>query len=316
LDERARTETYTDGAQVRAGGCRPDLSIVMATRNRASQLAKTLESFREIRTARTWELLVVDNASTDSTPAVVAATRASAPCIPLRIDTAGLCRAQNAALAYARAPIVAFTDDDCYPQHDFVDRVLDAFIDPRVAFVGGRVLLHDPTDLPITIQTRETPMDLPPGTPIDAGFIHGANLAFRRDALEQLGGFDERLGPGASCRSCGDWDIMCRALAAGYAGRYDPGPTVRHHHGRRTLAQVRALERRYAFGRGAIYMKAFLAGGAYAGNLRWLRRDIRETIRAPRRDLRNVRARGRELMGAIRFLIARSFERSFGRSSG
>lgn len=298
------------GHAVTPEGAAPDLSIVIATRNRASQLAKTLESFREIRTARTWELIVVDNASRDDTPGVMERDWIAAAFTRLRLDAAGLCRAQNTAIRHTRASIIAFTDDDCYPQHDFVDRLLDAFIDPRVAFVGGRVLLHDPTDLPITIQTRETPMDLPPGTPIDAGFIHGANLAFRKDALERLGGFDERLGPGASCRSCGDWDIMCRALAAGYAGRYDPGPTVRHHHGRRTLAQVRALERRYAFGRGAIYMKAFLAGGAYAGNLRWLRRDVRETIRAPRRDLRNVRARGRELMGAIRFLIARSFERS------
>jgi GT2 family glycosyltransferase len=301
---------HPTGHGVAPEGAAPDLSIVIATRNRASQLAKTLESFREIRTARQWELIVVDNASRDDTPGVMERDWIAAPFTRLRIDAAGLCRAQNTAIRHARASIIAFTDDDCYPQHDFVDRLLDAFIDPRVAFVGGRVLLHDPTDLPITIQTRETSMELPPGTPIDAGFIHGANLAFRKDALEQLGGFDERLGPGASCGSCGDWDIMCRALAAGYAGRYDPGPTVRHHHGRRTLAQVRALERRYAFGRGAIYMKAFLTGGAYAGNLRWLRRDVRETIRAPRRDLRNVRARGRELMGAIRFLIAQSFERS------
>jgi len=204
-------------------GAAPDLSIVIATRNRASQLAKTLESFREIRTTRTWELLVVDNASTDSTPAVVAATCASTPCIPLRIDTAGLCRAQNAALAYARAPIVAFTDDDCYPQHDFVDRMLDAFIDPRVAFVGGRVLLHDPTDLSITIQTRETPMDLPPGTPIDAGFIHGANLAFRKDALEQLGASTSALGPVHPADPAATWTSCAARSRPDTRGARTPG---------------------------------------------------------------------------------------------
>ncbi|MFM7261875.1 MAG: hypothetical protein ACKO3W_14875, partial [bacterium] len=57
--------------------------------------------------------------------------------------------------------------------------------------------------------------------------------------------------------------------------------------------------------RGAVYMKALLAGGPHRANLCWLQRSIRETIRAPRRDLSNVRARGRELMGAIRFLFAR-----------
>jgi glycosyltransferase involved in cell wall biosynthesis len=279
----------------------------MATRNRSAQVAKAIESFGAIRSQHPWELIVVDNASTDGTPGAIAGATGALPLRSIRVSEPGLTRAQNVGLRITRASIVAFIDDDCYPAPDYIDGILEAFEDPRIAFVGGKILLHDPLDLPITIQTGETPIDFHPRMPIEPGLLHGANLAFRKAVLEELGGFDERLGPGAPCRSGGDWEIMLRALAEGFAGRYDPRPTVRHHHGRRLIAEQRSLERRYDFGRGAVYMKLLLAGGVHRANLCWLRQSIRETIRAPRRDLRNVRARGRELMGAMRFLLAGGF---------
>jgi glycosyltransferase involved in cell wall biosynthesis len=302
-DENARMEQSASPRAVDT----PRVSVVMATRNRAPQVALAIESFRAIRTGHAWELIVVDNASTDGTWEVIESARREQALQSLRLPEPGLCRAQNAGARLARAAIIAFIDDDCYPENDYIDRLVEAFDDPQVSFIGGRVLLHDPQDLPITIQTRETPIELRPGTPLEPGLMHGANLAFRTDVFHRVGGYDERLGPGSPCRSGGDWELMLRTLAEGFAGRYDPRPTVRHHHGRRRLDEQRSLERRYDFGRGAVYMKTLLAGGAHRANLCWLRRSIRETIRAPRRDLRNVRARGRELMGACRFLLASGF---------
>ncbi len=279
-----------------------DLSIIIGTRNRAEALALVLDAFTRIQTRYNWELIVVDNGSTDATRDVLARATSTLPLVALMQPKPGLSRAHNAARGVARAPILAFIDDDCYPQPDFIDQVIEVFRSPSTAFMGGRVLLHDPTDLPITIQTRATPLDLPAGSTLAPGILHGANLAFRAEAFDALGGFDELLGPGGLCRSGGDWDLVLRALAAGYHGCYDPGPTVAHHHRRKHIAEQRDLERRYDYGRGAVYLKALRGTTPHRQALRWARQSWIETIRAPRRDLRAVRARLRECAGAWRYL--------------
>lgn len=296
--------TVTPHATRSATGDRPCVSVVIGTRNRADALALVLASFATIETTRRWELIVVDNGSTDHTPDVIARAQSSLPLVALHEATPGLSRAHNAARRTARASILAFVDDDCYPQPNYIDDVAHAFENPAIAFVGGRVLLHDPTDLPITIQTRATPLEFAAGSTLAPGTLHGANLAFRADAFDTLHGFDERLGPGARCRSGADWDLVLRALAAGMAGRYDPVPTVAHHHRRKHLDEQRTLERRYDFGRGAVYLKALFGNPAHRQALRWARQSWIETLRAPRRDLRAVRARLREFAGACSYLSA------------
>jgi hypothetical protein len=69
--------------------------------------------------------------------------------------------------------------------------------DPRLGFVGGRILLYDPSDRRITIQESLEPQSFLPGSFIHPGAIHGANLAFRRAALTEVGGYDPWFGPGA-----------------------------------------------------------------------------------------------------------------------
>jgi glycosyltransferase involved in cell wall biosynthesis len=132
-----------------------DLSLVICTRNRAPQLARTLERVARIRSRLSWELIIADNGSTDRTNAVVqeyAAARERAVrmiCIPGR----GVSYARNAGWQSAKSDIVAYIDDDCYPAEDYVDAVFDCFSnDSRLGFVGGRILLHDPSDRRITIQ--------------------------------------------------------------------------------------------------------------------------------------------------------------------
>ena len=77
-------------------------------------------------------------------------------------------------------------------------------------------------------------------------------MAFRRCVLEQIGGFDDRVGPGT--RFSGD-DVVAvaKALWHGVAAKYDPKPTVHHHHGRNTKEQLDRRLRAYSVGRGAYY---------------------------------------------------------------
>jgi GT2 family glycosyltransferase len=132
------------------------------------------------------------------------------------------------------------------------------FRDNGAAYVGGRILLHDQDDLPITIQPLERRVEIPPCSFIRPGLIHGANFAFRKEALEAIAGFDPLLGAGTRIRSGDDIDAVARTSAAGYAGAYDPRPLVYHHHGRKNPRDLEALEAGYDLGRGAYFMKGLL----------------------------------------------------------
>jgi glycosyltransferase involved in cell wall biosynthesis len=240
-----------------------DLSLVICTRNRAIQLAQTLKSVSTIRSQLKWELVVVDNGSTDRTSGVVAEYAATCdhPVQMIVEQSRGVSCAKNAGWRSARAAIIVCIDDDCYPAQDYLDSIFECFSnDPKLGFVGGRILLHDPTDRRITIQESLEPLCVPPGSFIRPGLIQGANAAYRRAALAEVGGFDPWFGGGAPY-SGEEAELMARISAAGWYGAYDPKPVVYHHHGRKTANDEWRLMRSYDRGRGAYYAKCILNRG-------------------------------------------------------
>jgi glycosyltransferase involved in cell wall biosynthesis len=251
-----------------------DISLVICTRNRAARLAQTLERVFAIRSQLKWELIVADNGSTDRTSAVVQEYAAACDRTVQLIyqPKRGVSHARNAGWQSAKSDIVAYIDDDCYPAEDYVDAVFDCFSkEPRLGFVGGRILLHDPSDLKITIQESLERLSFPPDSFILPGVIQGANLAFRRAALTEVGGYDPWFGPGALFVA-EESELLARISAAGWTGAYDPKPLVYHHHGRKTASDEFWLMRSYDRGRGAYYAKCMLNNGmrqVYVRN--WLR---------------------------------------------
>ena len=234
------------------------LSLVICTRNRAPQLAESLRSLTRLRYSGPWELVIVDNGSKDETRDVIQNYRASLFLKTVVEPRAGLGRARNRGWANSQGAIVAFTDDDCYPAHDYLSSVVGCFEeDSRLGFIGGRILLHDPEDYRVTIQEKACRQDLCPGEFLPTGLIQGANFACRRRALESVGGFDERFGAGALF-PCEEVDVMARMLARGWSGAYEPGPLVYHHHRRRTKKEAFRLMGQYDRGRGAYYSKCIL----------------------------------------------------------
>jgi glycosyltransferase involved in cell wall biosynthesis len=132
-----------------------DLSLIICTRNRAAQLAETLKRVATIRSRLSWELIVTDNGSTDRTNEVVRdyAAVSERPVRGIFMPGRGVSYARNAGWQAAESDVVTYIDDDCYPAEDYLDAVFECFSrDPRVGFVGGRILLHDPSDRRITIQ--------------------------------------------------------------------------------------------------------------------------------------------------------------------
>jgi GT2 family glycosyltransferase len=219
------------------------------------------------------------------------------------VARAGPAAARNRGWRAARCEIAAFTDDDCYPAPDFVERLGSLFDgDETLGFVGGAVLLHDPLDASLATVRRSEPLRFESGMFIAAGTLLTANLAFRREVLEEIGGFDERFGLSNGLGGS-DVDAVVRAVASGWRGLYDPHLVVRHHHGRRTREEIDRVRRSYDVGRGAFYAKCLLDRRLRRTDLVGWIRLIAERAgrgRGGREILRELRGSGRYLLLRLR----------------
>lgn len=280
------------------------ISLIVCTHNRAHALPKLFDAINALECAESYEVIIVDNNSRDDTPRVLAEFARSAPdhVRVTREPVQGVASARNTGFRLSSGEVIAFSDDDCYPHPTFLTSVLACFDeDESLGFLGGRVLLYDPTDYRITIKESEKREDFPPRSFILPGVIHGANFAFRRTAFVSVGGFDAKLGPGTPY-VCEDVDLLARVNDAGWCGAYDPRPLVYHHHRRKTAEDAERLMAVYARGRGAYYMKSVLHLRERAKYLsQWLR-----TLRYQR-----WQTIGRELGAALTYLCTRGIRSRF-----
>jgi glycosyltransferase involved in cell wall biosynthesis len=212
---------------------------VIATYNRARDLERTLSSLARLQPEGDWEVLVVDNNSTDDTRQVV---EGAAPAFPADLRYVferqqGRSPALNAGIRAARGTIIATTDDDVRVDHGWLDRAAHALEEIDCDYVGGRVL-------PIWGGPRPRWLANHPGTqwgvialldygpsPIEFGarVPLGVNMAFRRDAFDRAGLFDVNTGRRAGTllgQEVREWCI--RARAAGLRGFYVPAMLVHH----------------------------------------------------------------------------------------
>lgn len=271
------------------------LSLVVCTRNRAVKLSRALEALTTLEADFAWELVLVDNGSSDRTAEVLEAFRRRWP-LPVQVVSApveGLSRARNAGWRAAVGDVVCFTDDDCYLDAGHLRAVIAAFAAPQIGFLGGRVELFDVRDFPISIQPSKHRREFSPGQFVPAGVVQGANMAFRRVVLETIGGFDEELGAGTDFPA-EDIDAVCRTSLAGWGGVYEPSVLVLHHHERRAREAV-ALKRQYDQGRGAYNAKALFTHN----RMRWLPRAMAWSLRT---SLSRPSTPFWELLGGLRYL--------------
>jgi glycosyltransferase involved in cell wall biosynthesis len=237
------------------------LSLIISTRNRSSSLTRTLESLRKFRTCLSWELVIIDNGSSDDTRLTIErfVTTFSGAVQLVNEPKRGLANAHNAGFRKARSPICVFIDDDCYPSDDYLDAISLCFAeDPDIGFIGGRILPWSDEDCQIAIQRSSSRVSFAPYSFIPTGVIHGANFACRRAAIDAAGGFDSRFGPGALFFNAEEVELLARISNLGWAGAYDPRPLVYHHHGRKKGWDEWRVVRSYERGRGGYYAKCLL----------------------------------------------------------
>jgi glycosyltransferase involved in cell wall biosynthesis len=278
------------------------VSLIVCTRNRAARLPEFFERISRLESPPGgWELVLVDNGSSDASASIMTTFAAAAPFTVrcLYAPVPGLGRARNVGIAGAGGRLLAFTDDDCYPRPDYLRAFVEVFEQHQIGFAGGRIVLHDPTDADLGMKDVDTPVEIPPHSFVPAGVVHGANMAVRREVVAAIGGFDPRLGVGTRCIAGEDIEFVARAVWAGWAGRHDPRPVVAHHHGRKPGVDAERQQHSYDYGRGAYYAKLLLDPRARATYARaWYRRARRRG--ANRAALGRL---SRELGGAARYLI-------------
>src|SRR5688572_27249140 len=176
------------------------LSVVVCTYNRADLLSRLLESFRtQAFEAQRYEIIVVDNNSTDNTSSVVREFCPSFSNLRYFLEPQqGLSHARNRGWRKARGQYVAFMDDDARASRDWVETALRCFgwIRPEPLAIGGKILpAYDapkPTWFHDDLELRsfgDNPRFLSSGESFS-----GSNMVFRRDVLEHYGGFDARVG--------------------------------------------------------------------------------------------------------------------------
>ncbi len=235
------------------------VTVLICTYNRADCLAETLAALTAMGPGRDYhaEAVVVDNNSTDATREVIANAAAASP-FPVRYlfeRRQGKSFALNTGLEAATGDIIALTDDDVVPSRDWLDRIVLAFRTHDITFTFGKVLprwmVQPPPELllpraheiwgPLAIvDYGDVPVLYPSGQPGERLPV-GANLAFRRDVLVEIGGWRTDLGKVNNTLISGeDHEIFFKLRAAGhYAGFYDPDNRVRH------LVPASRLTRRY-----------------------------------------------------------------------
>lgn len=184
----------------------PDVSIVISSYNRCESLLSTLEHFRnQDAHASTYEVIVVDNNSTDQTREVVEDFVKTAPHVNVHYcfeGRQGVSYARNKGIATSRGRIIAFTDDDIRPSPNWISSVKSAFDQfPDADCIGGRVLPDATTTFPEWLTADHwTPlalMDLG-DKPIELDVQNGpgliaANLAVRSAVLNEVGVFAPQL---------------------------------------------------------------------------------------------------------------------------
>ena len=225
-------------------GQRPDVgqrlyaSIIVATRNRSASLIDACEAILAMDyPAERWELLIVDNLSTDDTFEVARsiADRHGERVRVLQERRLGLSSARNAGIAQARGEILGFIDDDAFPEAGWMHGIEEALGMDGVLAAGGPVDPLFQGDLPPWLSERY----LPYLTVWDRGpeiaelayneYPRGANMAFRREVFERFGDFSHRLGrKGKSLLSGEETELCLRIERGGGKILYTPKSRVGH----------------------------------------------------------------------------------------
>lgn len=239
-----------------------DCSILLATRDRAASLDRTLASIAaQTAPGIAWEILVADNGSTDETGAVLERWAARVPLRSVTEPAPGKNRALNQALGMARGGLLLFTDDDVVAQPGWIAAHAAAAARwPEHQIFGGRITPRFPPGPPawalrepfVSVLFAAYDPGGAEGPTTELPF--GPNYSLRAECMRGTG-FDAAVGPnGSEYAMGGETELLRRLARAGARAVYVPGAAVEHMVRPEQLTERFALERARRFGRGLVHL--------------------------------------------------------------
>ncbi|HWD24161.1 MAG TPA: glycosyltransferase, partial [Acidimicrobiales bacterium] len=256
-------EVKSAGPALRA---RPTISVLICayTDERWSEIVAAIQSVRGQRLKATEIVLVIDH-----NPDLYARACWTFPDVTVveNSQCPGLSGARNTGTAICRGEVVAFLDDDAVARPSWLRKMATHFAEPDVVGVGGLVAPWWEKDRPAWFPVEFdwvvgcSHSGMPSTTATVRNFV-GANMSFRREALDELGGFSADLGrSGANAAGCEETELCIRAASWEGGSRlvYDPDAAVRHHVPASRATWTYFLRRCYGEGRSKATVSA-LAG--------------------------------------------------------
>ncbi len=264
-------------------GSAPLFTVLVPTRNRPDLAANCVAAVLATEHP-SFELVLCDQSDGDATrEAARRASRGDPRVRVVAVEGLGRSRALNGGVPCARGRWIVMIDDDCEPVSDWLGALArEAEAAPRRSAIVGRVLAG-----PVEPGLAPPPATIEEPDPrdyrgrVDRDLVY-PNFAVPREAFDEIGLFDVRLGVGTSIPGGEDNDFGYRLLRAGWTIRYRPQPTVIHR-AWRTRAARRSLKYAYGVGQGGFYAKHLLEGDLF---IAW-------------RVLKDLLRNGRHLGGAL-----------------
>jgi glycosyltransferase involved in cell wall biosynthesis/GT2 family glycosyltransferase len=249
----ARSDTRTD---LTRNHDRPSVSVVVATNGRPHLLPDCLASVAA-GMADGDEVVVVESGGTAGADAA-ANLGVSVQYLP--VENPRRTAKVNAAIRVARGEVILLTDDDCRVHPDWVEAMARPFTNPAVGIAFGPVVGLT------SVSGESLPQLLPGPAPPELWlYAHGPSMAVRRPAATDVGGLDERFGPGATGRGGEEADLVLRLAARGWTCEIVDAPPVEHLNWRDDEQSIRNV---------VVYQRG---SGAYLGA--GLRRDPVRTVK-------------------------------------
>jgi GT2 family glycosyltransferase len=231
------------------------VTVTVATKNREDTIGDALESLTKLDfPADRYEVIVVDDGSTDATPEIAQRfVSTTAPVVRyIRQDYAGLSVARNRGITEGRGDLFCFMDDDAVAEPTWLEGMVDAADrHPDVDCFGGRIVLRLEGRAPKTCEQESLGASLDLGAdeqPVER--IKGANMGMRRRAFERIGLFN----PALVWRGDED-DWVGRLTAAGGKVLYVPGGLVWHRRTKSDLRLFNLLRTRFGWGVGQVQLR-------------------------------------------------------------
>lgn len=241
------------------------LSVVICTRNRAALLREALRSLLEqdYPSAR-YEVVLVDNGSTDDTPALVREIAARATHVRYAsCPERGLPKARVCGAMHARGPVVGYLDDDARADAGWLRRAEAIVREKNPVCFGGPFFARYDTPKPEWFRDAYGSVTHGPAARWlrDDEWLCGGNIFFRRDALEAAGGFDAAFSRSSDAFTYGEEQVPQFRLRATFPAErfyYDPELFILHLVRPERMSVRRGVRETFEMGRG--YGKLVLAG--------------------------------------------------------